>query len=791
MMKCSVCKENVAVVFITRVIDGKAEPMGLCMSCAQKQGLAPLQQMITQSGMTQEDIENLNNQMADIFGTMNMDDFIQNLPQEKDPQLYDDNNGENDENSMLRFINSAFSKFGPPAEDGKENTDKAPQKQTKSVEPKQQPRFQRKNLNAFGTNLNEKAMLGEIDCVIGREKEIERVVQILNRRTKNNPVLLGEPGVGKTAIAEGLALRIVESKVPVKLLDKEIYLLDLAGIVAGTQFRGQFEARMKAIIEEAKAQKNVILVIDEVHNIVGAGEAEGGAMNAANILKPALARGDVQIIGATTLEDYRKHIEKDSALERRFQPIIVKEPTVEETIEILMGLRRYYEDFHQVRFSDGVIEAAAKMSARYIHDRFLPDKAIDVIDEAGSRVNLKNIGTAELQKCKDQLKKVQDLKEKAATIDDYQRAADYKAEECRLQDKIKELEKELGTLDVTEDDIAYVVENWTGIPVQRISETEASKLLQIEERLHKRVVGQEKAVSALARAIRRTRSDFSKKKRPSSFIFVGPTGVGKTELAKVLASELFGSEENMIRLDMSEYMEKHTVSKLIGAPPGYIGFDQGGQLTDKVRRKPYSVLLLDEIEKAHPDVFNMLLQIMEDGRLTDSNGRTVGFENTILIMTSNAGTGLKTNGIGFNKDGYEALEKKVNNAVREIFRPEFLNRVDEVIVFEQLSREQLAQILEIMLNQVSQDAKDKGMNIIFNDKAKELLMDKGFDEKFGARPLRKAIQRNIEDELSELFLSGKIREGSNIQVSAENGKITMIVVNLPIIKHAEKVKKLQ
>ena len=792
MMKCSVCKENVAVVFITRVIDGKAEPMGLCMSCAQKEGLAPLQQMITQSGMTQDDIENLNNQMADIFGTMNMDDFIQNLPQDNDAQIPAEDNPEgNDENSMLRFMNRAFSKFGPSAEDGKEGTEKPSPKQTKSSDSRPQARSPRKNPNAFGTNLNKKGIAGEIDCVIGREKEIERVVQILNRRTKNNPVLLGEPGVGKTAIAEGLALRIVEGKVPAKLLDKEIYLLDLAGIVAGTQFRGQFEARMKAIIEEAKAQKNVILVIDEVHNIVGAGEAEGGAMNAANILKPALARGDVQIIGATTLEDYRKHIEKDSALERRFQPVLVKEPTVEESIEILMGLRQYYEDFHQVRYSDEVIENAVKMSSRYIHDRFLPDKAIDVIDEAGSRVNLKNLGTAELQKSKDQLKKVQDLKEKAAIIDDYQKAADYKVEECRLQEIIMDLEKELGTLDVTIDDIAYVVENWTGIPVQRISETEASKLLQIEERLHKKLVGQEKAVSSLARAIRRTRSDFSKKKRPASFVFVGPTGVGKTELAKVLASELFGSEEHMIRLDMSEYMEKHTVSKLIGAPPGYIGFDQGGQLTDKVRRKPYSVLLLDEIEKAHPDVFNMLLQIMEDGRLTDSTGRTVGFENTILIMTSNAGTGLRTNGIGFNKDGYEALEKKVNNAVREIFRPEFLNRVDEVVVFEQLSREQLTQILEIMLEQVSQDVKDKEMSIVFDDKAKEFLMDKGFDEKFGARPLRKTVQRHIEDELSELFLSGRIREGSNIRVSAEDGKIVMVVVDLPVLKHAEKVQKLQ
>ena len=785
MMKCSICKENVAVVFITRVIDGKAEPMGLCISCAQKQGLAPLQQIIAQSGMTQEDLENLNNQMSDILGSMNMDDFIQNLPQANNSHSPADE--DNDGNSMIRFINNAFSKFGPPADGEKE---KSSPKQTKNVDPRPPVRSPRKNLNTFGTNLNEKALSGQIDRIIGREKEIERVVQILNRRTKNNPVLVGEPGVGKTAIAEGLALRIVENNVPPKLLDKEIYLLDLAAIVAGTQFRGQFEARMKAIIDEAKAQKNVILVIDEVHNIVGAGEAEGGAMNAANILKPALARGDVQIIGATTLEDYRKYIEKDAALERRFQPVMVNEPTIEESIEILMGLRPYYEDFHQVRYSDEVIENAVKLSSRYISDRFLPDKAIDVIDEAGSRVNLKNVNSIELEKCKNQLKKVQELKEKAAIMDDYKKAADYKVEECRLLEKIKELEKDLGNLDVTVDDIAHVVESWTGIPVQRISETEASKLLKLEERLHKRVVGQDKAVSALARAIRRTRSDFVKKKRPPSFIFVGPTGVGKTELAKVLTYELFGSEDAMIRLEMSEYMEKHTVSKLIGAPPGYIGYDQGGQLTDKVRRKPYSVLLLDEIEKAHPDVFNMLLQIMEDGRLTDSTGRTVSFENTILIMTSNAGTSLKSNGIGFNNDGYEALEKKVNNAMREIFRPEFLNRVDEIIVFEPLTRSQLAQILDIMLDKITQDVKEKGMSISFDDRAKEFLIEKGYDEKYGARPLRKTIQRHIEDELSELYLAGKIREGSSIQVSVEDGKITMLVVNLPMLKRANKLPKL-
>lgn len=774
MMKCSICKENVAVVFITRVIDGKTEPMGLCMTCAQKQGLAPLQQMIAQSGMTQEDMENLNNQMAELFGNMSMDEFVQSLPSSNDPDGKKNVMHDADASSMLRFINNAFSSFGGGTDSSQSQKASNPVKNDAG-----KTKSSRKNLNNFGINLNEKAKAGGIDRIIGRDKEIERVVQILNRRTKNNPILLGEPGVGKTAIAEGLALRIVEKKVPMKLLDKEIYLLDLAAIVAGTQFRGQFEARMKAIIDEAREQKNIILVIDEVHNIVGAGEAEGGAMNAANILKPALARGDIQVIGATTLEDYRKHIEKDSALERRFQPVMVNEPTIEETIEILKGIKQYYEDFHQARISDEVIEAAVKLSARYIHDRFLPDKAIDVIDEAGSRVNLKNQGSVELAKLKEELRNIQELKEQAAMADDYKKAADYKVEECRIQEQIKKLEKEVGTLDVTVDDIAYVIENWTGIPVQRISETEAAKLLKLEERLHQRVVGQEKGVSSLARAIRRTRSDFRRKKKPASFIFVGPTGVGKTELAKALACELFGNEDAMIRLDMSEYMEKHTVSKLIGAPPGYIGFDQGGQLTEKVRRKPYSVLLLDEIEKAHPDVFNMLLQVMEDGRLTDSNGRTVSFENTILIMTSNAGTSLRSNGIGFNRDGYEALEKKVNNAVRETFRPEFLNRVDEIIVFEELTREQLEKILDIMLKDIIRDVQEKGMAITFDDKAKAFLLEKGYDSKYGARPLRKTIQRYIEDELSELYLAGKISNGSSIHVTCEDGKISMLIAELP------------
>lgn len=793
MIKCSICKENVAVIFMTKMTDGIKEPFGICMPCAQKQGLAPLDQLISQTGMNTQDFENLNNQMAEMFGSINMDEFINSMPendkaieaQNETPPAQDERNS-----SFMRFLNNALSGMNPNrpiGEASSETNDPTKPKEAGSSttlhpeRPEKTGSKARKNLNAFGTNLNEKALDGRIDRVIGREKEIERVIQILNRRNKNNPVLLGEPGVGKTAIAEGLAMRIIEGKIPSKLANIEIFMLDLAAIVAGTQFRGQFEARMKAIIDEAKAAGNVVLVIDEVHNIVGAGEAEGGAMNAANILKPALARGDVQIIGATTLEDYRKHIEKDSALERRFQPVMVNEPSVDEAIEIVKGVRKYYEDHHEVRFTDDVIEAAVRMSSRYIHDRFLPDKAIDVIDEAGSRVNLKNHAHEELAALRLEYKQLEQDMEAAAAREDYAKAADFKTEECRLSDKIQKLESEIGTLDVTMEDIASVVEGWTGIPVQRVNEAEAGKLLKLEERLHGRVIGQDRAVKALARAIRRTRTDLRRRKRPTSFIFVGPTGVGKTELAKALSVELFGSEEALIRLDMSEFMEKHTVSKLIGAPPGYIGFDQGGQLTEKVRRKPYSVLLLDEIEKAHPDVFNMLLQVMEDGRLTDSNGRTVGFENTLLIMTSNAGTSIRTNSIGFNKDSYEALEKRVTDAIRDVFRPEFLNRVDETVVFEELSKEQLREIVDLMLREVTSDLLSKHIHISFDDASREFLLARGYDPKFGARPLRKTIQRHVEDELSEMYLKGDLFDGSSVAVGVEGEHLCFLVAAVPVV----------
>ncbi len=603
-MLCSVCKKNVAVIYVNKIIEGKMQTMGLCIPCAKKQGLAPMDQIMRQSGMKPEDFENINNQLTEIMGDMDLEKLSQNIDSE-------DNEGMN---SLMNLMNSAFSGISnsnsgfQPTEEEHNELDISTGGSGSGPKIKEKVKRKKfKYLDTYGTNLTEQARYGELDRIIGREKEIDRVVQILNRRSKNNPILIGEPGVGKTAIAEGLAVRIAERKIPVKLYNTEVYLLDLTAVVAGTQFRGQFESRMKAIIDEAKKAGNIIIVIDEVHNIVGAGEAEGGAMNAANILKPALARGEVQVIGATTLDEYRKHIEKDTALERRFQPVMVDEPSVEDSIEIVKGIKDYYETYHNVKISDEVIKQAVLMSERYITDRFLPDKAIDVIDEAGSRANLKNSGLVELEALRTELSMIKDEKEEAAENDDYEKAAELKVNELRIEGKIRELSRECENVHLTTEDIAYVIEAWTNIPVQRINEAEAEKLIHLEERLHTRVIGQHPAVTSLARAIRRNRSGFKKKKKPSSFIFVGPTGVGKTELAKTLAHELFENEDAMIRLDMSEYMEKHTVSKLIGAPPGYVGFDQAGFLTEKIRRKPYSVILLDEIEKAHEDVFNICL----------------------------------------------------------------------------------------------------------------------------------------------------------------------------------------
>ena len=565
----------------------------------------------------------------------------------------------------------------------------------------------KKFLDTFGTNLTDKAKNNELDIVIGREKEIQRIVQILNRRSKNNPCLIGEPGVGKTAIAQGLAIKIANQNVPAKLLNKEVYLLDMTAVIAGTQFRGQFESRMKGIIDECKEYGNIILVIDEIHNIIGAGDGEH-SMNAANILKPALSNGEIQLIGTTTLKEYRKYIEKDSALERRFQQVLVEEPNIEDSIVILEGIKKYYEEYHKVKISSDIIRQAVIMSEKYIHDRFLPDKAIDILDEACSRINLENKDLFKLEMLKQELAKVQSEKEEVIAADsteDYQKAADLKTRECQLIEEIDKLSAKAKPKQLNVQDIANVIESWTKIPVKKITEAETQKLLNLETNLHKRIIGQDEAVSSVARAIRRNRAGLQSTKRPPSFIFVGPTGVGKTELAKSLAYEMFGSEDSIIRIDMSEYMESHSTSKLIGAPPGYVGYDDAGQLTDKVKRKPYSIILLDEIEKAHPDVFNILLQVLDDGKLTDSQGNTVSFSNTIIIMTSNAGSNSNINSIGFGKQSID--KNKIMDSLKELFRPEFLNRVDEIIQFDSLTKEQLLKIVDLMLENTRKALNEK------------------------------------------------------------------------------------
>ena len=693
---------------------------------------------------------------------------------------------DNDEENPLSFISKLFNKQEQPyKEEGEKTPTLNKEKTTKTKTSEKKALKKKRFLDSFGINLTAKANNGEVDRVVGRNREIDRVVQILNRRTKNNPVLLGEPGVGKTAIAEGLALRIIEKRVPAKLYNSEVYLLDFTSIVAGTQFRGQFESRLKGLIEEAKKLGNIILVIDELHNIVGAGDAEG-AMSAANILKPALAKGEIQVIGATTLTEYRKHIEKDSALERRFQTVIVEESNIEDSIEILKGIKDYYENYHKVIISDEVIRAAVIMSERFITDRFLPDNAIDVFDEAGSRANLKNTGLVELEALREELKLVEEEKENAVSadsIEDYQKAADLKIRQCKLMEDIKNLEQQFEDVYLTVEDIAYVIEAWTKIPVQKITELESDKLINLENRLQKRVVGQEKALSLVSRSVRRNRAGLKKKRRPVSFVFVGPTGVGKTELVKTLASELFDNEEALIRLDMSEYMEKHSVSKIIGAPPGYVGYDDAGQLTEKVRRKPYSIILLDEIEKAHPDLFNILLQILEDGRVTDSQGKTVSFETTVLIMTSSAGSDLKSTRYGFVKENNQANESRIKGILKEIFRPEFLNRIDEIVVFNSLTMGDLIDIAGIMLDELVSELNEKGIKLKYSEQVKEHIAQKGFDEKYGARPLRRTIQSAIEDVLSEMLVKREISVGDTIMIEIQENKI---LVKLDI-KNKQKV----
>ena len=765
-MLCSVCKKNTAVIFINKQgQDGKTELEGLCYDCAKKRGINPIDTMAKQANLSDKDIQELTNKLDDMFKNLsvNMNDIDED--ELSDMMNAENTNGEDQGQGVP--LGSIFSGiFGiRPKNEAEEESSSYASNGTQKVKEKTKPNKKRKALDTYGTNLTIKAKNNQIDKVIGRDEEIERMIQILNRRSKNNPCLIGEPGVGKTAIAQGLALRIASGNVPAKLLNKEVYLLDMTAVIAGTQFRGQFEARMKSIIDECKNDGNIILVIDEIHNIIGAGDADH-SMNAANILKPSLANGEIQMIGTTTLKEYRKYIEKDTALERRFQPIIVEEPSVEDTVAILQGIKQYYEDYHHVKITNDIITKTVDMSEKYIHDRFLPDKAIDILDEACSKINLNDKDLYDLEVLNNQLKEVQSKKEEAAQADsteDYQKAAELKTQECSLLDQIDTLKKRMTPKELTVQDIANVIEKWTKIPVNKITEEETKKLLNLESNLHKRIIGQDEAVEAVARAIRRNRVGLKSTKRPPSFIFVGPTGVGKTELAKALAYEMFGNEKSIIRFDMSEYMESNSTAKLIGAPPGYVGYDDAGQLTERVKRNPYSIILLDEIEKAHSDVFNILLQVLDDGRLTDAQGNTVSFENTIIIMTSNAGSNLNTNSIGFGGTS-EASKNKMLGALKELFRPEFLNRVDEIVAFDALSNKQLLKIVDLMIADTQKVLNDRNIGLILTDEAKNYILSKGTNLKYGARPLRRAIQRYIEDELSDMILRAELLNGKKVLV---------------------------
>ena len=778
-MLCSDCKKNTAVIFVNKQDkDGQMKTEGYCYDCAKKRGINPLNAFSNTSNLSESDINNMTEQLNSMFKDLSGNLAIQGISEEDLNKMAEEmaNNEGSDESTdepkgFAIPLGSIFS--GMFGGNGSNNNNNSQTRQAVKEDKKANKKL--KTLYTYGTNLTNKARNNEIDKVIGREKEIARVIQILNRRTKNNPCLIGEPGVGKTAIAQGLALRIAEGNVPAKLLSKEVFLLDMTAVVAGTQFRGQFEARMKNIIDECKSAGNIILVIDEIHNIIGAGDADH-SMNAANILKPSLADGTIQLIGTTTLNEYRKYIEKDTALERRFQPVMVEEPTVSDSIEILKGIKSYYEDYHKVQIPDDVIRQTVIMSEKYIHDRFLPDKAIDVLDEACSRINLNNKDLYDLEILKNKLSDVQAQKEAAAEADsteDYKKAAELKTKECSLTEQIEAIEKRMKPVVLTTADIARVIENWTKIPVQKITEEETQKLLSLEDNLHKRVIGQNEAVSAVARAIRRNRAGLKSTKRPPSFIFVGPTGVGKTELAKALASEVFGSEESIIRIDMSEYMESNSTAKLIGAPPGYVGYDDAGQLTEKVKRHPYSIVLLDEIEKAHSDVFNILLQVLDDGRLTDAQGNTVSFENTIIIMTSNAGSNQNMNSIGFGTSTY--AKNKVLDSLKETFRPEFLNRVDEIVVFDSLSNDELTQIVNLMLTDTQKVLNDRNIKMYVSDEAKKYLLQRGTDIKYGARPLRRAVQRYVEDELSDMLLRNELKNGQKVYIDLKEDKLSFSV----------------
>ncbi len=757
---CSRCKKNIAVIFVTKMEGDKSTSEGICLKCARELGIKPVDDFMQKMGISDEELDAMTTEMMGMLG---------DIGEENLPAPLDENDAEDDSDgktATFPFLNKLFGAMPQNSQSQNENQSSSPS----SNKDKKNGKF--KFLDSYCISLTRRAKNGELDRIVGRNIEIDRVIQILNRRQKNNPCLIGEPGVGKTAIAEGLAIRTAEGDVPAKLIDKEIYLLDLTSLVAGTQFRGQFESRMKGLIDDIKRKGNVILVIDEVHNLVGAGDAEG-SMNAANILKPALSRGEIQVIGATTFSEYRKHIEKDSALERRFQTVIVNEPSIDETVEIIRGISHYYEEYHGVKISDQIARLAVVLSERYITDRFLPDKAIDLIDEACSDLNLKSVLITKRAEAEKQLKEI--AHEREGLVGDtseqvFERLAMLKSEECRLTEQLQKLELE-PTPELSEEHLARVIELWTKIPASAIQETEFKRLSELGARLRKRLIGQDEAVDAVVAAIKRNRVGISPKRKPVSFLFTGSTGVGKTELVKCLAADLFNSPESLIRLDMSEFMEKHAVSKLIGAPPGYVGYDEAGQLTEKIRRKPYSVVLFDEIEKAHPDVLNILLQILDDGRITDSQGREVNFENAVIVMTSNAGSQFKSGCVGFTQTLSEQNKEKAMKALSDFLRPEFINRIDEIIAFNALTKDNFKEIATIMLDDLKSSLSEKQLKFIYDDSLVDYLAEKSYSQKYGARNLRRTIQKEIEDAIANLIIENYESPISAISVSAKDGKL--------------------
>ena len=769
---CSRCKKNLAVIFITKIENGKTVNEGLCLKCARELGVKPVDDLIERMGLSEDELENLNGEMTE---AMNGIEGL--LGQEQGDE---DGDEENDSRTAtFPFLNRLFGANGGDREEeaaDKELEKAEPRPRGAEFKPAAPKNKKHKFLDTYCQNLTQKARDGKLDGIIGREEELERVIQILNRRQKNNPCLIGEPGVGKTAIAEGLAQKIAAKDVPYKLLNKEVYLMDLTALVAGTQFRGQFESRMKGLIEEVKKLGNIILVIDEVHNLVGAGDAEG-SMNAANILKPALSRGEIQVIGATTFNEYRKHIEKDAALERRFQPVTVAEPTIEQSIAIIRGISHYYEAYHGVVITPEIARQAVLLSERYITDRFLPDKAIDLIDEACSDVNLKNRSLGRLEALKkeraDYELEMNMLTERAEkTQEDYARMAELRSRNLQLNGEIALLEEEPKPV-LTIDNLARIIELWTKIPASKIRAQEYEQLLNLDAQLKTHIVGQDEAIASVVSAIRRSRVGIQTKKHPVSFIFVGSTGVGKTELVKCLANEMFESVESLIRLDMSEYMEKHSVSKLIGSPPGYVGYDEAGQLTEKIRRRPYSVILFDELEKAHPDVLNILLQILDDGRITDAQGRVVNFENTIIIMTSNAGSNEKGGSVGFSRSLTEQSKEKALKALGEFLRPEFINRVDEIVCFNRLSEDNFRAIADIMLGELRDALDARGVQFSWDESVKDFLVKKSYSVAYGARNLRRTIQTDLEDPIAERIIRSYMEPLHTVKAACEDGKIVL------------------